>query len=122
MIGVVLKVRYSPIEIHDFKIMLTEHLKTFLTLEESDDPYQHSKGYIQLEQPLKHFAFEGIRRITDDVVTLRRINGEKILTVCNMCCDNGIATLPKELYKQTILSVKRTPNCHGGVEDTCTTG
>ena len=43
MVGVVLKVRYTPIEIHDFKIMLTEHLKAFLTLEKTT-PTNIAKG------------------------------------------------------------------------------
>ena len=79
--------------------MISEHLKAFLAFKQTYDTHQHGKWDTQLKQMLKNFTFQGIRRITYDVITFRRINSEEILTVENMGCNHGVATLPEELYK-----------------------
>lgn len=114
LFDVALEIGHTLVEVHDLEIMIPKHTKAFLALKKANNANQHSERNIQIKQSIKHIAFDGIRRIADYVVALRRFCGEEILTVCNMGGNHGVAMLPKQLHKQAILRIKGTPYCYGG--------
>lgn len=114
LIRITLEVRDTAVQIHNLEIVISEHTKPPLALEESHHTNQHGNGDFELEQSLKNFAFQRVERIADDIVTFRRLQFKEILPVANMRGNNGISSLTEQFNEQTVLSIERAPYYCGG--------
>jgi len=99
LIRITLEVRDTAVQIHNLEIVISEHTEPPLALKESHHTDQHGKGDFELEQPLKHFTFQRVGRVADNIVALWRFQLKEILPVANVRSNYGIPALAEQLYE-----------------------
>ena len=105
LFGVILEICNPPIHVHNFKVVIPEHFKSFLALKKPHHPHKHSKRLSDVKKPLQHIPFQAVRRIADNVIAFRRLYQKEILAVENMCC--GYEIPPENLLTNRLSAVSK---------------